>query len=154
MATTYQGPFLIQYVGTPMSDVCLQAAYPGVDAAVTIAPIDTNGNTPLQQWFLGSDQRLYLNTDPVQFCLDYPNPATNGASLQIASVVPSDQTQMWQWNGQQNVPTFSNVGAKGFSIDINNGDTGPGSKAQLWGTGNGNDHQAFAMTVIPAFAGR
>jgi hypothetical protein len=45
MATTYQGPFLIQFVGAPLSDVCLQASYPGVDATVAIAPIDTSGKT-------------------------------------------------------------------------------------------------------------
>ena len=39
MPTTYQGPFLIQFVGEPLSDVCLQAGYAVVDASVTIAPI-------------------------------------------------------------------------------------------------------------------
>lgn len=159
MPTTYQGPFLIQFVGAPLSDVCLQAQYSGVDATVTIAPIDANGNTTLQQWFLGSDQRFYLNTctnptDPLLVCLDYINPAENGASLIMADVVPSDQTQMWNWNGQQNTSTFSNVGSPGFSIDNNAGGVRTGNQVQLWVTQNGNNHQVFAMTVIPAFAAR
>jgi hypothetical protein len=112
----------------------------------------------LQQWFFGSDQRFYLNTrtnptDPLLFCLDYINPAANGAALIMANVAPSDQTQMWGWNGgQQNTPTFNNVGSSGFSIDNDSGGIGTGNKVQLWETQNGNDHQAFAMSVIPAFA--
>jgi ricin-type beta-trefoil lectin protein len=155
MATTYQGPFLIQFVGTPLSDVCLQAAYPGADAIVSIAPIDASGNTTLQQWFFGSDQRLYLNTGSMQFCLDYVNPAENGAPLIIADANLSDQTQMWGWNGgQQNASTFNNVGSPGFSIDDNGGGIAPGNQVQLWDTDNGNPNQAYTMSVIPAFAGR
>lgn len=73
----------------------------------------------------------------------------------MVNVVPSDQTQMWQWNGgPQNTPTFSTVGSPGFSMDNYGGNVATGNRLQLWGTMTGNTHQAFAMTVIPAFAGR
>jgi hypothetical protein len=154
MATTYQGPFLIQWVGSPLQEVCLQAAYPGQDAFVTINTIDPTGNTSLQLWLYGSDERLYLyagSGSTPKYCLDFTNPAQNGQPLMLNAVTPSDQTQQWTWNGASNTSTFNNIGAQGFSMDNDGGGIRAGNKIQLWQTAN-NANQDYVMALIPALA--
>ncbi|MEA2491343.1 MAG: hypothetical protein QOH21_3135, partial [Acidobacteriota bacterium] len=76
-----------------------------------------------------------------------------GAALVIANAVPSDQTQMWSWSGQQNTSTFTNVGYPAFSVDNNAGGVNTGNQVQIWST-TGSPNQVFAMALIPALAGQ
>lgn len=150
-----EGPFLIQFIGSPLADVCLQAANGGPDALVTIAVIDTTGAQILQQWLYGTDGRLYLNNPNLTpfVCLDYTNVPQNGVALQLSPITPADETQQWTWSGQSNTSTFTNVGNASFSIDVEGGVTTAGTKVQIWQQLN-NANQVFALAFIPAFAGK
>jgi hypothetical protein len=150
--TTFQGPFLIQAIGQPQAQVCLQATYDGVNATVQIQPIDATGKTLRQQWLYGSDQRLYLNATTPKHCIHFDVPAQDSQALLLADVVPSDQTQQWAWSNVANSPTIINVGAQPYVMDNADGGTSPGNTVQIY-TGQGsNSNQYFAMVLIPALA--
>ncbi|HUR81938.1 MAG TPA: hypothetical protein VM733_14335 [Thermoanaerobaculia bacterium] len=45
-------------------------------------------------------------------------PPANGVPVQVSRVDPADQTQQWKWSGDPNTPTFANVGAPGYVLDV------------------------------------
>lgn len=145
-----KGKFLIQFNGVGAQMVCLQAAYAGEDAPISIAPVDPAGTTPLQQWSLGDDGRIYLFTAAgnEQFCVDFPQPPQNGQPLLLSLVQASDSSQQWQFHGDSNMSTLTNVGLPSYAIDNDGGGLEPGNRVQVWQVSN-NTNQAWIFAVIP-----
>ncbi|HEX7722974.1 MAG TPA: RICIN domain-containing protein [Pyrinomonadaceae bacterium] len=147
-------PVVIAWTGPGLTNMCMQAAYSGVDAQITLAPIqwDPPAGQSSQLWQFGDDRRIYVYTadNPGQFCLDFPNPPQNGQPLTLNDVIASDQTQMWDWNSHPQ--TLANVGAPGFYADDDGGGRNPGTKIQIWtGTGSGNANQVWTPLLMPTY---
>jgi len=131
----------------------MQASYAGVDATVTLQPIQYNGQQPLQLWQFGSDQRIYLYSasGSPTFCLDLVQPIGNGQPLILNNVIASDQTQMWDWNSL--APGLKNIGASAsgttYVIDNSAGGAGSGNKIQIW-TYIPNANQNWTPELLPS----
>jgi hypothetical protein len=148
MPPTLKGPFIIRWNGVATPDMCLQAAYGGVDAIVSLQPMDFTASNELQLWQVGDDNRIYLNNTP--HCLDFVNPPQNGQVLQLSEVIATDETQKWDLSRLP--PALVNIGASGttlYMIDNSGGGTGAGNKVQLWNQA-GNDNQRWSFVVVPS----
>jgi hypothetical protein len=149
---TLQPPVLLTFGNIP-AQMCAQAASAGSRALVLLQPIDHAGNTTLQQWQLGSDGRIYLNTpaNPGSLCLTYQGEPENGEPLGIAATDPTDPTQVWQWINNQT--SLKNMGASQsgttFVIDNSGGSTSPGNKIQIW-TFLNNGNQIWVAQAVPS----
>ena len=147
-------PLVIAWTGPGLTNMCMQAQYPGVDAPITLQPIRWNppAGESSQLWQFGDDGRIYVYTPdtPAQFCIDFPNPAQNGQPLTLNSVIGSDQTQTWNWDS--NPQTLANVGAPGMYADDSGGGRNPGTKIQIWGgSGSGNGNQVWTPLMMPTY---
>jgi hypothetical protein len=78
--------------------------------------------------------------------MDFPHPAKNGQTLQLADVITLRATQEWDWNTKPS--TISNRGALGFFIDNLCGEPRPGNRIQIWAAG-GNASQTWATLLMP-----
>ena len=147
-------PVVIAFSGNTGANMCMQAPYAGVDAQITLQPIQWQAPwNNLQLWQFGDDGRIYLYTPDAlaQFCVDFPNPAGNGQPILLNTVIPSDQTQLWNLNVSPQ--SIANVGAGGYFIDNDSGNTGPGNKIEIWAGGGapGNGNEAWMTLAIPAY---
>lgn len=131
--------------------ICLQAGYAGVNAQITLQPISWEQPNKLQLWQFGDDQRIYLYTPekPAQFCVDFSNPAGNAQPLQLAAVIPSDKTQMWNVSSPLSI---ENVGAGSYFVD-SGANPAPGNKVVIYNGGGAqkNSNEAWLPVLIPAF---
>ena len=148
---TFSAPFFLRFAGNFYASVCAQAQYAGANAPITIAAVDPTGQTPNQQWSMGSDGRIYLwgGTAPTQFCIGFVQPQENGQPLQLMTADQSDQTQQWVWS--HTMTCLLNVGAENFAIDDENGDTAAENKIQLW-TNLENSNQAWVFQLLAGSA--
>jgi hypothetical protein len=144
-------PLVIAFIGAGATNMCLEAAYEGPDALITLQPIEWNpppGTRKLQLWQFGDDSRIYLYSQggPAELCMDFPHPARNGQPLQLSDGITLNVTQEWDWNTKPS--TISNRGALGFFIDNMCGETMPGNRIQIWASG-GNANEDWTTLIMP-----
>ena len=143
-------PLVIAFTGKGKTNTCMHAEYSGVQAEITLWPIQWNSDKDWTLWQFGSDGRIYLYTSdsPAQFCVGFENPTQNGQPLQLTAVAASDKKQKWDWDTQ---PWYIlNLAEPEYAIDNSSGNTNPGNRIQIWKKGN-TPNQIWTPLMMPTY---